>query len=82
MELQNLPRARPDEPIPRPPQPVVEEDEPRIERGWLETWRPPLVALQVKPRRFGAINVMSAVVVVGFLFFTQILFLLLLRGAL
>ncbi len=82
MELQNLPRVVPGEPIRPPAQPVIEEREPRVERGWMETWQLPLVARQLRPRRFGAINVMGAAVVVGFLFFTQILFLLVLRAAL
>lgn len=82
MELQNLPPAVPGAPLRTPEQPVSEEREPPVERGWMETWRPALVALQVKPRKFGAINLFGALVVVGFLFFTQVLFLIALRAAL
>lgn len=82
MELHNQPRAEPETALRPREQPVTEEREPHVERGWMETWRPPLVALQVKPRRFGAINLLTGAVVIGYLFFTQILFLLLLRAAL
>ncbi|HEU5061158.1 MAG TPA: hypothetical protein VFU21_31725 [Kofleriaceae bacterium] len=46
----------------------------------MERWWPATTALQVRPRKFGAINLFGALVVLGFLFFTQVLFLLLLAS--
>jgi hypothetical protein len=78
MDVQNLPSAAPRSPPPALEQPVIQ---PRVEHGWMETWRPATTALQLRPRKFGAINLVGALTVLGFLFFTQILFLLLLLAA-
>lgn len=80
MDVQTGPSA-----APRPPhalkQPVIQPLEPRVEHGWMETWRPATTAAQLRPRKFGAINLFATLTVLGFLFFTQLLFLLLLLAA-
>lgn len=80
MDVQTRPSATPAPPHQAFEQPVIKRREPPVEHGWMERWWPATTALQVRPRKFGAINLFGALVVLGFLFFTQVLFLLLLAS--